>query len=247
MNSKSPRKRAAKAEELTEELEADPEWVARRDQKERERQRIVEKNLRDAAPIIEDLARGGFHVKWVADLYNRRMNYEAAIPILLDWFPRIDNPDVKEDVARALTVSWARPQAAPLMLSELRELRDSETHRSLRFAIANALTQVGDDSVFDDLVELVRDARYGWEERGVLAHALANTRERREQAIKVLRELLSSDEEAIAINAMIALGELRATEARAEIEPFLEHEEGWVRQEAKEALRKLDTAERQRS
>ena len=131
-----------------------------------------------------------------------------------------------------------------MMLDELRRLRDSED-RSLRFAVANALSEVADDSVFNEVVELARDRRYGWEERGVLAQALANMRDERERAIAVLRELLT-DDDAVAINAVIALGELRAEEARAEIEPFLEHEEAWVRQEAKKALRKLDTAARRR-
>lgn len=101
---RDPDKGAVTAEELIAELEGDSEWVARRDQRERERQRAVETNRRDAAPIVRDLAEAGFEVEWIADLHNERLNYETAIPILLEWFPRIENPDVKEDIARALTV-----------------------------------------------------------------------------------------------------------------------------------------------
>lgn len=231
------------AKETQQILESDPDWVAAHEREDRERQRRIAEYDRAAAPLKAELAEAGFEVESIADLYNQRMNYEAAIPILLDWFPRIEDRNVKESVARALTVRWARPEAAPMMVAELQRLGDAEEDRSLRFAAANALSEVADDSVFEEVVELARDPRYGWEERGVLAQALANMREQREQAIEVLRDLLA-DEEAVAINAVIALGDLRAEEARAEIEPFLEDDEAWVRREAEKALKKLDTARR---
>jgi HEAT repeat protein len=96
---------------------------------------------------------------------------------------------------------------------------------------------VADESVFDEVVELARDARYSVGERGVLVLALANMRERREGAIEVLRELLSDD---VALRAVTALGELRAGEARAEIEPFLEHPDPSVRKEAGKAIKRID-------
>jgi HEAT repeat protein len=223
------------------ELEADSEWVADRDERERERQRRVERNRRDEAPLRAALAEQGFKVDSVADLYNQRMNYEAAVPTLLEWFPRVENPAVKESVARALTVRWARPEAAPMMIEELRRLRGSDEEGGLRFAVANALSEVADDEVFSEVVELARDHSYPVADRGVLVLALSNMREQRERAIEVLRTLLEED---VAPHALAALGDLRATEARPEIEPFLEHEESWIRQEAKKALRKLDTVER---
>ncbi len=226
------------------ELEADSEWVADRDERDRERRQRVERNLRDEAPLRAALAEQDFEVDSVADLYNRRMNYEAVIPTLMEWFPRIENPAVKESVARALTVRWARPEAAPMMLAELRRLDGSDEDRSLRFAVANALSEVADDSVFDQVVELARDRAYPIADRGILVLALAKMEKEREGAIEVLRDLLSDE---VAPHAVTALGELRATEARAEIELFLRHDESWVRQEAKKALRKLDTAEARRS
>ena len=242
MNPKTPRTGGRTAEEVMAELEADPGWVARRDEGERERQQSGEENMRAEAPLRAELAQFGFDVESVADLYNRRMKYEAAVPILLEWFPRIENSAVKESVARALTVRWARPRAAPVMLEELRRLRESED-RGLRFAVANALAEVADDSLFDEVVELVRDRRYSLADRGVVVRALANVKGERRRAIEVLLELLREE---LAPQAIAALGDLRADETRGEIEPFLEHEEAWVRQEAKKALRKLASAARGR-
>lgn len=224
------------AEELMAQLEADPEWVARRDARERERERRANLNARDAAPLRTALAAAGFEVESIADLYNRRMNYQAAVPILLEWLPRIENPVVRESVVRALTVRWARPAAAPVMLGELRRLRDS-ADESLRFAVANALSEVADDRFFDEVAELAVNHRYPVSERGVLVLSLARMREERPRAIEVLREMLADD---VAPHAITALGQLRAREARGDIEPFLKHPERWVRAEAKKALKRID-------
>jgi HEAT repeat protein len=226
------------AEELMAQLEADPDWVARRDAEERRRREFAEKNARDAAPLRAALAAAGFDADSVADLYNRRMKYEAAVPILLEWLPKIENPAVKESIVRALTVRWARPQAAPLMLEELQRLRDSD-EASLRFAVANALSEVADDSVFDSVVELARDRRYPVADRGVLVLSLANMRDERPRAIQVLREMLGDD---VAPHAVTALGELRAKEARSDVESILDQPEAWIRAEAEKALRKIDRA-----
>lgn len=244
MSRRGSRKGAVTAEELRAELEADPEWVAARRQEGCERQQRVAEYDRAAAPLKAELADAGFQVDSIADLYNQHMNYERAIPILLEWFPRIEDRNVKESVARALTVRWARAEAAPTMLAELKRQRDSEADRSLRFAAANALAEVADDSVFDEVVRLVQDRRYPIADRGRLVVALANMLKERDRAIKMLRSLLSED---VAPHAITALGELRAIETRAEIEPFLGHQEAWVRQEAEKALRKFDTADREGS
>lgn len=47
------------------------------------------------------------------------------------------------------------------------------------------------------------------------------------------------DDEEVAAYAVMVLGKLKAPEARAGIEGFLDHPEAWVRKEAKKALAKL--------
>jgi hypothetical protein len=167
--SNDPPKTAA---ELMAELASDPEYVARIKSQREQRLQAVEQSLRSAKPLMLDLASAGFHVDSVADLFNRKIQYEKAIPILLSWLTRITDPAVKETVIRALTVPWARPTAAPLLIQEFRRAADSSSE-GLRWAIANALSVVADDSVFSDVVELVRDCRSG-KAREMLALALGN-------------------------------------------------------------------------
>jgi HEAT repeat protein len=107
----------------------------------------------------------------------------------------------------------------------------------LKWAIGNALCIVADDSVFQDVVALARDERHG-QAREMVVEALANRRY--PQAVDVLCELLADEE--VAGHALVALGKLKAACARPQIEPFLNHSEGWVRKEAKRALAKIDRA-----
>ncbi len=223
------------AEELMAQLEADPEWVARRDQQDRERQRAVQGNREDAAAIVSELREAGFEVDSIADLYSKRMSYRDAVPILLRWLPTVDNPAVKEDVVRSLTVKWARPQAAPLLIAEFRRVEGSGEELGLRWAIGNALAEVADDSVFQDVAALATDQRWG-RSREMVVLALANMSDPR--AVGVLRDLLRDD--GVAGHAVMALGKLGAREARSDIEPFLEHPKAWIRKRAKQALAKLD-------
>jgi len=220
------------AEELMAELEADPEWVARRDAREQERQRRIEEYDRVAAPLKAELAKAGFEVESVADLYNKPFDYREAIPILLEWLPRIENRDVKESVVRALTVKWAKPDAAPVLVEEFRRAEDS-SELGLRWAIGNALAEVADDSVFEETAALAEDRRFG-RSREMVALALGNMKDPR--AVEILRGLLADED--VAGHAVIALGKLRAEETRVDIEPFLKHPKAWVRKEASRALKR---------
>jgi HEAT repeat protein len=67
--------------------------------------------------------------------------------------------------------------------------------------------------------------------------ALGNMRRARDQVLPTLLTLLDDDD--IAGYAIMALGKLKASEARSAIEPFIHHREPWVRKEAKKALDKI--------
>lgn len=191
-------------------------------------------NLQAAQPVLRELADAGFEVTWVSDLYRKRMRYESAIPVLLRWLPRVANRAVKEEIVRALSVPWAKPGAAPALIEEFRRTDDA-TGTGIKWAIGNALSIVADDSVFGDIVHLVRDRGHG-RAREMLAVALGNMKD--PAAVDCLIELL--DDTDTQGHALIALGKLRAEKARPRITQFLDHSKAWVRQEARRALTKLN-------
>jgi len=204
------------------------------DEKEQQRLRIIEINKQASVPMLADLAEIGFQLEWISDLYSKKLNYKQAIPILLQWLPRMENLDVKEDIVRALSVPWAKPIAARLLAVEFYKLRN-ESNTGIKWAIANALSVVADDSVFEEIVKLVQDTSHG-ASRTMLALSLGNMRN--PQAQDVLISLLEDD--LVAGQAIVALGKLKSKKALPVIERFLTHPKGWVRREAKTAMVRIN-------
>jgi HEAT repeat protein len=215
-------------------LHADPEWRARMADRERERRPVIEQNRKDAAPVVADLIAAGFYIHSVADLYSRRLDYRSAIPILVKWLPEIQNPDVQEDIVRALSVKWAPREIASLMIVEYRKGEPSDT--SLRWAIGNALAVLATDAVFDDVVALARDRRYG-RSRERVAESLGNMKDPR--ALEVLLELL--DDPDVTLPVVRALGRLgsKARPAYTRIEPLTRDPRSWFRKDARQALQRI--------
>ena len=214
--------------------EARQKLIRKLEEKERQRQRIIAINRQASAPLLTDLAQAGFDLEWVSDLYSKKLNYKDAIPVLLQWLPRIENLDVKEDIVRALSVPWAKPVATRTLVSEFRKMQN-ESNTGIKWAIANALSVVADDSVFTEIVDLVGDPRHG-KAREMLAFSLGNMKDPRSQ--DVLISLLDDDE--VAGHAIVALGKLKSKKAYSAIKRFLTHPKTWIRKEAKKALARID-------
>lgn len=202
-------------------------------QEEERRQQIIAANKEASKPVLAELSQAGFDVEWISDLYNERFDYRRAIPILLRWLPRVENPAVKEAIVRALSVPWARRTEASNLLVE--EFRRSKSDFSLNWAIGNALSVVADDGVLNDIIGLIRDKTYG-KAREMLVVALGNMKTL--DVKYTLIELL--EDEDLAGYAIMALGKLKTKEARHAIERFLNHPKSWVRREAKKALARID-------
>lgn len=192
-------------------------------------QNQINLNRQAALPVIDDLNREGFKVVWISDLYAKKLNYKKAIPVLIKWLPLIDNLDVKESIIRALSVHWAKPTAALPLIHEFENANPESI--GLKWAIANGLSIVADDSVYTEIVNLVRNKKHG-KAREMLALALGNMKNL--QASDVLIELLN--DEVVFGHAIIALGRLKSRKAYLKIEKYIDHPKAWVRKEAKKAL-----------
>ena len=164
------------------------------------REALIAASRRAEAPILAELAQLGFQLEWVSDLYRKLrsdifdtgnkilqveqvsdlyrkpIDYRAAIPTLIKWLPLVDDRAVKMELVDALSIKWAKPAAARPLIEEFREAPSEDIN--FKWAIANALSVVADVSVFDDIVELVRDKRHG-RAREMLAVALANMKDPR--------------------------------------------------------------------
>jgi hypothetical protein len=159
-------------EELLRELEADPEFVRREEEREAER-RQLERQLRDAeAPLLRDLADVGVDVDSAWDLVNTSTPYPDALPVLLDHLGR-DYPDrVREGMARALAV---RGDAAFAWATLLRLYRQEPAGTDAKDGLAVALAAVAAGSELNELTELAADARHG-ESRILLISGISRLR-----------------------------------------------------------------------
>lgn len=226
------KKRNKTAAELMAELQGDPAFVARAQRQEQVRAREIEEIRAASAPVMAELAERGFHFSSPTELRERGGRYTDAVPVLLKWLPVVSNPYAKESLVRALSVPFAK-SAAPVLVEEFR--RASAAQSGLKWAIGNALSVVADETVFDDVAELVRDQRHG-KAREMLAVALGNM-SKASAAVDVLLDLLKDGE--VAGHAIIALGKLKAGSAREAIEVFLKDPKPWVRKEAARALKAI--------
>lgn len=203
-----------------------------------DREAVWEKRRLDDLRVVQALRQAGVDVSSVYDLVNTKDPYPQAIPVLVSLLHEEMEDHIKEGVVRALTVKEARGIAArPLIEEFLRntDYQNPKAYPSLKWAICNALSEVADDTVFDELVALIRDRRHG-KAREMLALALAKVHDPR--AADVLIGLLDDDE--MAGHAILGLRKLRAAKARPYIEPFLNHPNTWIRNEAKKAMATFD-------
>lgn len=223
------RDRPKSAAELMEELQRDPEFAERQRQQEIDRQRSLEAYRVTAGGVVAELASVGFEVEAVGDLRRPGTPYAAAVPVLIRWLPRVSEAAVKEDIVRTLSVPWAR-DAVPVLLSEF-EQTDNAHASGLCWAIGNALEVLATDEIADALIRLATDRRYG-KSREMIVLALAKLSA--ERVTRVLLGLLTDED--VAGHAVMALGRLRASSTRPDVERLLEHPHAWIRREAKKTL-----------
>jgi len=182
--------------------------------------------------LLVDLAEAGHPVASLTELRESGTRYRAAVPVLLAWLPRVTEPIFLEQLVRTLSVPWARPASAAALVQRFRDVDDPT--ESVRWAIGNALEVVSDDSVYDDLVELAADRRYGTARQMVVA---ALGRSRRPEAVDVLIGLL--DDPDVSGHAVQALARQNDARARKPLQGMLSDDRAWVRKAARRAVEKL--------
>jgi len=164
-------------------------------------------------------------------------DFAAAVPVLLEWLPRVHATEVMEAIVRSLTIRAARPRAAHPMIDAFKRERDP----AVRWAIGNALDAVADESVHDDLVRLAGNPRFG-KARQMIVYRLG--RGPKDPRVAELLAGLCADED-VALHAMSGLQrQLGHIRARQHVEPLLDHHSAAVRKAAKIQMGKIRAADR---
>lgn len=222
------------------ELRRDPAFRAREAAREAQIAANRAHYARVAAPVLAELEQAGYPVASVGELRQARVTYPGAVPVLVRWLPRIADRDVKEDIVRTLSVPWARPLATRPLIEAFTSLpeADDPTGTGLRWAIGNGLEILAHANVLDELIAIAEERRYG-PARQMVVLGLARPRDPR--VVDVLVRLLDDDQ--VAGHAAMALGKLRAREARPRLERLAtEASAPWIRKDALKTIARIDAA-----
>jgi hypothetical protein len=209
-----------------------------------ERNRLYEES---AHGLLADLAAAGFAgIEKVGDLRRSRADYQVAVPILVEWLPKVSYLMLSEDIVRTLSVSFAKKLAAPEFLrlfrdpphleDPLRPATSEPPKEHLRWIIGNGLGIFAGPSFAEELIELALDRSFG-HARYQIVSALPKTKD--ERVAGVLMGLL--DDPTIRAAAIDALGKMKFMSARTSIEMLLADPDKNVRDQAKKALKRINS------
>jgi hypothetical protein len=201
----------------------------------------------NAEYLLADLAEAGFPgLTEVGELRRSGLNYKAAVPVLIEWLPRVSYLPLAAGIVRVLSVPFAKHLARPAFLTLFRDPPDvfivdesmrvqTSAPETLRSTIGIGLGLFADPSVADELIEFALDRTFGGT-RFAIVESLPKTKDERVPA--VLLSLL--DDPSVRAPAVAALGRMRHTPARAPIEAMLSDADKNVRDQAKKALKRID-------
>ena len=115
-----PRKKPITAKELMQQLESDPEWVARRAVREAAHEKIAAQRRENEEPLVLELRQAGVDVQSAWRITNKTTNYLAALPVLLRHMEFPYEDFVRGGIIRALGYREARPHAWDRMIDRMR-------------------------------------------------------------------------------------------------------------------------------
>lgn len=187
------------AAELLAELQADPEHVKMRKEKEEELRHRRLFRERAEQPLVHDLRIAGCEVESVWDLVGSKDRYPQAITVLLAHLERDYPSKIREGIARALSVPVLDREEWEIVRSHFVREQDEEAKWALALAVATNARE--DDR--EQLIELVNDPSNG-KGRSALAEALF--RFRNERADAVLLCLKSDPEIGMSIERLLDTG-----------------------------------------
>jgi len=174
------------AAELTARLQADPEFVAKQQERERALAERVARLRAEQAPIVAELLKAGVQLHDLWDLIQRSAPYPTAIPILLKHLRLPYSDATRETLARSLAVPDAR-FAWHTLVAEY--IKAPMVRLGAKSGLAVALAATATDSVMDELIALAKDRSHG-SSRLLLLRAL---RKSKTAAAKQAIEELASD------------------------------------------------------
>lgn len=210
-------------------------------ERDRRRQDRLTAFREEATPVKEALAAAGIDPTDFGRFVNRpvpgvlepaHFDQERAVPVLLDWLPRVHSEYVKESMVRHLRTKAAKGIAVEPLVEQFKHSENP----TYKWVVADVLQYICGKNHFHTLAGLAGDSRHG-EGRAPLVDMM--WRIKTEQADRIIIAALGDPE--IPFQAMSALRRrFGNAAARPHIEPLLSSKHERVRNSACEHLKRID-------
>lgn len=211
------------------------------DERQRARQAAISAYRRDAEPVKAALAAVGIDTRDFGRFVSRplpgvidpaRFDKTRAMPVLLEWLPRVSNERVRETMVRYLSVRAKDGAVADALIPEFRKPGGAE----YKWVVADTLAFVCGPRHFAELTELAADKSYG-HSRSPLVEM--QWRIKTEAADRVLLDGIADPD--VTFQAMSALRRRFGNPAaRQHIQVLVDHANDRVRATAQMQLRRID-------
>ncbi|WP_392507564.1 hypothetical protein ACF3NT_11535 [Naumannella halotolerans] len=151
------RRKPITAQELIEQIAADPELLAKlRDQENYHQEKAAEYSAEER-PVVEKIRAAGVNVDSVWDLVNTDVPYPSALPILVSELESGQYSDrLREGIARALAV-----KPAVRYWTTLKGLLKSARGPDESAGLAAAVVACAHEEHVDELIEMINDKTLG--------------------------------------------------------------------------------------
>ena len=223
----------------------------------------MNKHESDSRLVRERLAASGSKTRALSDLEGDKRELANQVDTLVWLLSEVRSGAVRGKIVSLLEAPFVSPKSIVAGLDRLaekgikrRNVADpSVTHNVSRFIaevnrirlesdgsyeaawhLADVLRTRADESVFDDVVRLVRDQRLQGA-REMLPYALERFHARRQEVVNILLELV--DDQEVTPQVLDVLGRIGDSEMEPRIRPYLGAEDDLVRRMAKKALRRV--------
>ena len=170
-------------------LEADPEYQARKRERDRQHEELARKLSENEEPLVAALREIGWDVESAWDFVMYPGGYSSAYPVLVEHLKRPYMERIRDGIARALTVPDAFDVAWDAVRDEFLSNTDTKT-TGFKYALGNALAQLMDEPVVPEVLDMVTDKRHG-RNRAPMIEILVEYRDRDD--VRQVLEALAQD------------------------------------------------------
>ena len=194
--------------------------------------RRVAQALKIARPVLAELANAGYdELRTIGQLRRLGRDWKSALPILMRWLPVIEDPEIKEEIVRCLSVPWVGNRLTGELIKEFEQ---ADPRSSLAWAIGNALSIVSVKGFEEQIVGLASDSRYGMARQMiVLSLGRMRTREAENLAVELL------DDEDVKIQALSALRKMGTERSLHRLEGLLTDKRALIRKAVRKTITKI--------